>query len=87
MGYGAAALGPDKVEAQLAKESQHGRIDERSAAEKHCQSLACDWQRCASRHLYKPHMCNEPKLKYKNCISEFISAAVTAEDPRGKLKR
>ena len=64
MGYGAAALGPDKVEAQLAKESKHGRIDERSAAEKHCQPLACDWQRCASRHLYKPDMCNERKFKY-----------------------
>lgn len=75
MGRGAAALGVEKEEAQRQQERRHGRRDERSAAERHCQPLACQLQACASRWVYKPQKCNELKATYRNCIAEFLAAA------------
>jgi len=75
MGRGAAALGVEKEEARRLQEHREGRRDERSAAERHCQPLACQLQACAGRWVYKPHKCNELRARYKACISEFLQAA------------
>ena len=74
MGTGAARLGADKVEANrkiLWKE-------ERSAAEKKCQPLACKLGACAERYVYSPEKCAPIKAEYKACLAEFINAAATA---------
>ena len=75
MGRGAAALGVEKEEAQRRLEKAHGRRDERSLAEKHCQPLACQLQACASRWVYKPQKCAEQKRVYNACIADFLEAA------------
>jgi hypothetical protein len=67
MGRGAAQLGPEKEE-----RNRGIRRDERSAAEKHCQPLACELQRCASRYIYKPHRCDAVKVRYSACIKDFL---------------
>lgn len=78
MGRGAAALGVEKEAAHRQLERRDGRRDERSAAERHCQPLACQLQACASRWVYKPHRCSDLKAMYKACISEFLEATVKA---------
>ena len=80
MGRGAAALGVDKEAERRQQERREGRLDERSAAERHCQPLACQLQACASRWVYKPHKCNELKATYNACISEFLEAAEKARE-------
>jgi hypothetical protein len=70
---GAAALGPEKVE-----RNKQIRRDERSAAERHCQPLACQLQACASRWVYKPQKCDELKQVYRRCIDDFLEAAATS---------
>lgn len=77
---GKAALGFDRVEAQLARERREGVRDERSEAEKHCQPLACELQRCASRHVYRPEKCDELKKRYKRCIADFLEPACPASN-------
>ena len=76
MGLGGARLGP-------LKEEQNRRIrrDERSAAEKHCQPLACQLQRCATRYTYKQEKCDGLKAEYNRCISEFLAAAAATLPP------
>ena len=75
MGYGAAALGPEAH----ARNKLIDR-DERSAAEKHCQTLACELQRCASRNVYAPQKCNEAKAKYNACLTDFLAKAAPRKD-------
>lgn len=66
MGRGAAALGPDQ-------ELQNRKIpDQRSAAELHCQSLACSLQACISRNIFAHQRCRELKETYDMCITEFV---------------
>ena len=79
VGRGAAALGVDKEEEQRRLEKTHGRLDERSAAERHCQQLACQLQACASRYVYKPEKCNGLKVTYSACIADFLAASEKAE--------
>ena len=67
MGRGAAALGPEKEQ-----ENRKIKRDERSAAEKHCQPLACQLQQCASRFIYAQHKCDN----LKRCWSAFVCACV-----------
>ena len=56
--------------------------DERSAAEKHCQPLACELQRCANRYVYKPEKCNDLKKQYKTCVADFLAAASAAAEAK-----
>ena len=74
-------MGPDKHEAN--KKIQR---DERSAAEKHCQPLACELQRCASRHVYAPQKCNEARRRYNACLEDFLAAAA-ASSPSDRAER
>jgi hypothetical protein len=67
MGRGAAALGVDEHD----RNRQIVR-DERSAAEKKCQPLACQLQACASRYIYSQHKCNDLKRTYEKCIADFL---------------
>mmetsp|Transcript_503 Transcript_503/g.593 ORF Transcript_503/g.593 Transcript_503/m.593 type:complete len:83 (+) Transcript_503:72-320(+) len=67
MGYGAAALGPTSHE----KNKNTVQRDERTTAEKHCQGLACDLSRCASKNLYNQMKCNGIKKEYHDCIQGF----------------
>lgn len=69
MGRGAATLGPDTHE-----KNRRIQRDERSAAEKHCQPLACELQRCASQHVYSPQKCNETRRRYNACLEDFLAA-------------
>ncbi|KAL1512380.1 hypothetical protein AB1Y20_005638 [Prymnesium parvum] len=78
---GAAALGVDKVQAQLAREKKEGVRDERSEAEKHCQPLACELQRCATRYVYKPEKCDELKNRHKACVQDFMAKMADADTP------
>lgn len=80
MGRGAAALGVEKEAARRQEERREGRRDERSAAERHCQPLACQLQTCASRWTYKPQKCNELRATYKACIADFLDAAEKATE-------
>jgi hypothetical protein len=72
-GYGAAALGPRTHEKNLAE-----RRDERSAAEKHCQKLACLLGDCAARNTYDQSKCNGIAKEYRECISGFIKSLESA---------
>ena len=73
MGRGAAAIGPDKHES-----NRRIQRDERSDAEKHCQPLACELQRCASRHVYAPQKCNGMRQRYNACLEDFLAASAAA---------
>jgi hypothetical protein len=73
MGLGGARLGPLKEQ-----ENRRIRRDERSAAEKHCQPLACQLQRCATRYTYKQEKCDGLKAQYNACIENFLAAATAA---------
>lgn len=66
MGRGAAVLGVEKHQ-----ENQRIRRDERNAAEKHCQPLACQLQACASRNVYAQQRCNGLKQKYQRCLDDY----------------
>ena len=74
MPRGAAALGVEKEAETRRLESTQGRRDERSAAERHCQPLACQLQACASRYVYTPQKCDPLLKSYKACVSEYLAA-------------
>ena len=76
MGRGAAALG-------VAEHETNKRIsrDERSAAERKCQPLACQLQQCASRHIYAQHKCDGLKKVYQACIDDFLGKIKAAGAP------
>ena len=75
--------GAAKLEANLAAGVQKDKVkDERSAAEKHCQPLACELQRCANRYVYKPEKCNDLKKQYKTCVADFLAAATAAAEAK-----
>ena len=69
MGRGAAVLdgGPRQEE-----QNRLIKRDERSAAEKACQPLACQLQACASRYTYAQHKCNALKKEYEKCLKDFV---------------
>lgn len=68
MGRGAAALGVQEWE-----RNRLIRQDERDAAEKHCQPLACQLQACASRNTYAMEKCNDLKRTYDQCKANFLA--------------
>ena len=87
MGLGAARLGVEKEEAQRRLEKQHGRRDERSAAERHCQALACQLQACASRYTYQPQRCHPLQRTYEACIAEFVAAAAREQQQQNQQQQ
>ena len=76
MGRGDAALGVTAAERRRAHETKHGRLDERSNAERQCQPLACELQRCASRNVYAPQKCDSLMERYKACIADHMETSM-----------
>ena len=71
---------PEKVEIRESmrlQEGKHGRRDERSDAERHCQQLACELQACAARHTYAPQKCEVLLNKYNKCKKDFLEVLAT----------
>mmetsp|Transcript_42805 Transcript_42805/g.48638 ORF Transcript_42805/g.48638 Transcript_42805/m.48638 type:complete len:89 (-) Transcript_42805:182-448(-) len=73
---GAAVLGVDKYQ-----ENQKISRDERNAAEKYCQPLACQLQACASRNVYAQERCNGLKHQYKTCLTDYHNNNNTTANP------